>query len=288
MRKAPVVAGVDGSAEGARAARWASLDADLRGTELHLVAVNTVTVAGNTVGGPMPPSLYDMAKADYERILRDAAEDVSTIAPQVEVHTQVRVGHVAAELIECSLSGQLVVVGTRGHGEFTGMLVGSVAQALVGHARSSVLVVGQHTIDTPTTREGSVVVGVDGSASSDRALKEGFAEASARRTAIVAVHSPNARGISADAHGDDIARVRITGKEFLTEWLAPWQDLYPEVPVQQVVGEESPVRSLARHGTEAQLIVVGSRGRGGFTGLLLGSISHALLHEAPCPLMVAR
>lgn len=284
MKQIPVVAGVDGSAEGTQAVRWAARDADLRSTGLKLVAVNTMTVAGNTVGGPMAPSFYDLAEADFDRILRESGEEAFQIAPHIKVDAQTRVGNAAAELIEESWSAQLVVVGTRGRGAFTGMLVGSVAQALVGHARSSVLVVGQHAINSPAIREGGVVVGVDGSASSDRALKEGFAEASARRTALVAVHSLNERGMAAE----HAARAQTAGKEFLTERLAPWEDLYPEVPVRQVAREDSPVRSLASLGMEAQMIVVGSRGRGGFTGLLLGSVSHALLHVAPCPLMVAR
>lgn len=278
---------MDGSAISRQGARWAAQAAQLRGTGLTLLAVDTITAAGNVVmaGAAMPQSAYDAVKADHEGVLSEVAEDLHAFAPGVAVSTEFRIGNAAAELIELSRSAQLTVVGTRGHGEFTGLLLGSVARALVGHADSSVLVVGQNEVDSAAPREGDVVVGIDGSPSSDRALSEGFAEASARRSALKAVHSPNERGLSASNGSDE---QRAEAKDFLAEHLAPWRDLHPEVPVEHVVGEQAPAGSLAHHGGKAQMIVVGTRGRGGFAGLLLGSVSHALLHTAPCPLLVTR
>lgn len=282
-KHAPVVAGVDGSDSGAQAARWAAEEAELRGTWVVLASVDTLMASTNALGGPLPQSLLDDARADCERQVRGAAEEVRAVAPHVEIDAQIRTGNAAAELIELSWSAQLVVVGTRGHGEFTGLVVGSVARALVGHSRCSVLVVGDREA---SGNAGSVVVGVDGSASGDRALKEAFAEASARGTALAAVHSPQERASSASAAGT--AERHAAAQEFLADRLGQWEDLHPEVPVRQVVGQEPPAQSLTRHSAGAQMLVVGTRGRGGFTGMLLGSVSHALLHTAPCPLLVAR
>ena len=281
-QQAAVAAGVDGSALGLRAARWAAGEAALRGAGLVLVAVDTGAVTGTTVGGPVPASVHEAARADHEHALAAAVDEVRDTAAAVEVETQLRVGNPAAELIALSRSAQLVVVGTRGHGEITGLLVGSVAQALVGHAHGSVLVVGRN--DAPdSVREGGVVVGVDGSAHGECALREGFAEASARRTALKAIHSGHDR-----RRGSRGAQRSSAGELFLTEHLAPWRKLHPDVAVQEFVDDGPAARSLAGHCSDARMIVVGSRGHGGFTGLLLGSVSHALLHTAQCPLMVAR
>lgn len=288
-RHTPVVAGVDGSTVGLQAARWAVRDAQLRGLDLLLVGVDTLmtAMAGTIGGGAMPQSLFDAAKADNERVLREAADDVAGLAPDVEVITQARMGNAAAELIECSRAARLLVVGTRGHGEVTGLLVGSVARALVGHAHSSVLVVGEEDVDSSALRLGNVVVGIDGSAPGERALKEGFAEAEARQTALKAVHSPHGATRAAKVSEQD-DEARSAAENFLDEHVGPWQEIHPDVPVQKIVGDEPPAQSLGHHGRDAQMLVVGSRGRGGFAGLLLGSVSHALLHTAPCPLMVAR
>lgn len=282
-KHAPVVAGVDGSDVGAQAPRWAAREAELRGTWVVLTAIDTLIASSNAMGGPLPQSLLDEARQDCEHQVQRAAEDVRAFAPHVERETQVRTGNAAAELIELSWSAQLVVVGTRGHGEVTGMLVGSVARALVGHARCSVLVVGKQEVDEAT---GPVVVGLDGSASSDRALKEAFAEASGRRATLLAVYSSNDRAGSANAAG--AGDRRTAAEEFLSGRLAQWRSVYPDVPVEQVVGEQPPAQSLAHHSSGAQMLVVGTRGRGGFTGMLLGSVSHTLLHTAPCPLLVSR
>lgn len=272
-KNAPVAAGVDGSAAGAHAARWAAYEAELRSTGLVLVTVDTVTMSAEPFGGPISRSMYDSVNDDSKRVLRETAEDVRVRAPGIVVDARIHRGGIAAKLIELSWSTQLLVVGTRGHGEFTGLLVGSVAQALVGHARSSVLVASEQELDASLARKGSVVIGVDGSVSSDRALKEGFAEASARQSMVKAVHSPNVRGALANSRNDDAER-RAETKEFLAKHLGPWQALYPQVPVECIVGEQSAARSLVHYGKEAKMIVVGSRGRGGFTGLVLGSVSH--------------
>jgi nucleotide-binding universal stress UspA family protein len=138
-----------------------------------------------------------------------------------------------------------------------------------------------------------VVVGVDGSPVSEPAIAMAFEEASTRDAELVAVHTwIDLASDSAYAH----AIRYITGWEdheaaahaVLAERLAGWQEKYPEVVVRRVVAQDRPVRCLLAHAEDAQLLVVGSRGRGGFTGMLDGSTSQALMYHTPCPLLVVR
>jgi len=137
------------------------------------------------------------------------------------------------------------------------------------------------------------VVGVDGSPTSEAAIAMAFEEASLRNVDLVAVHAWT--DFSSDysyayAHQFlmDWNRVETEEQELLAQRLAGWQEKYPDVMVHRAVTRDRPVHHLLEHAAQAQLLVVGSRGRGGFSGMLLGSTSQALIYHAPCPLLVVR
>lgn len=137
------------------------------------------------------------------------------------------------------------------------------------------------------------MIGFDGSAANEAAVALAFDEASPRDAELVAVYSWNefAADLSAAAarhHVVDRDAVEVAERKLLAERLAGWQEKYPDVAVRRVVARTHPVRCLLDHVADAQLLVVGSRGRGGLTGMVLGSTSQALVYDARCPLLVAR
>lgn len=173
-------------------------------------------------------------------------------------------------------------------GRISGLLLGSVAQSLAGQAGCPVVVVrGDAAGAVPT--EGPVVVGVDGSPTGEAALAFAYEAAADRSAPLVAVHA------WMDAVVDPVM-VPLLDRELmeteervvLAERLAGWAEKYPEVAVRRVVILDRPVHALLEAARDAQLLVVGSRGRSGVRGLLLGSVGHAVLHRSPCPVAVVR
>jgi nucleotide-binding universal stress UspA family protein len=142
------------------------------------------------------------------------------------------------------------------------------------------------------TAHGPVVVGVDGSPTSEAALAFAFDEASTRGAVLVAVMTSqdftvdSAYNVSRMAA--DWAQVEEDERRLLAQRLAGWQEKHPDVDVHRVVLRDRPARALMRYAAQAQLLVVGSHGHGGFTGMLIGSTSQALVHHAPCPLAIVR
>jgi len=181
------------------------------------------------------------------------------------------------------------VVGARGHGAVTGLLLGSVSQHVSRHAPCPVVVVREQA--DPKARR--IVVGVDGSPSGDNAIGFAFDAASRNEAPLVAIHAwhdvtaSRVVGPSYAALANVAERI-AAGERLLAEALAGWAEKYPDVTVTREAIPVHPARVLADATEHAALVVVGSRGRGEFTGLLLGSVSQAVLHHARCPVAVAR
>jgi nucleotide-binding universal stress UspA family protein len=286
---AAVVVGTDGSAGSAAAVRWAARTAADRGRALHIVHCT------NPIADRTPRSAYDAfifatmqdIRSAAERVLAGAREDALDAAPQVILTTELATGNPARALIDASAHAHLVVVGAA---ESAGTLahLGSTLLAVSSHAHGSVVVVrGQD----PDTRSGPVVVGVDGSSVGEPAIAAAFAEASERGSELVAVHawSDLSRG---DFAGSSYLELPlpdfdIAEEALLAERLAGWIEQYPDVVVRREIELYGPRERLATWSQTASLIVVGSRGRGGFSGLLLGSTSNWLVQHADCPVMVA-
>lgn len=276
-----VVVGVDGSDVAMDAVSWAAEEAALRRRALRVVHGFLWPAYG--AGGAF---MYDPAVTD----LRDAADAVVTAAiehakqavPEVECTGEVIPGAAAPTLIRESRGAELLVVGSRGLGGFTGLLVGSVGVTVAAHAASPVVVVRPRTTGRGVGA-GRVVVGVDGSETAGHAVRFAFEEATRRRVGLTAVYGGEGDLPAADADAAHAAGVRL-----LADALAECRERHPEVDVTEHVLPGPPAQALIDAGEGALLVVVGSRGRGGFRGLLLGSVSQALLHHAPGPVAIVR
>jgi nucleotide-binding universal stress UspA family protein len=174
------------------------------------------------------------------------------------------------------------VVGERGLGGVARLVVGSVSVGVSGHALCPVVVVRG-----APAREGPVVVGVDGTGAAEAAVGFAYEEAALRRAPLLAVHAWR-DGPAEPAPVPDRAAVEERGRAVLAERLAGWGAKYPDVEVVRLVAREAAADLLVEQSAGAALVVVGSRGRGALTGLVLGSVGHALLHRSGCPVAVLR
>lgn len=291
----PVVVGVDESDSARAAVRWAAAEAARRGAPLRLVAAFAPIPAGH-VGNPGLGTSYRRVMTESARaVLTSAAALAVEIAPGVATEAELRTGFPVPVLLDESERAVLTVVGSRGLGGFTGLLVGSVAVALAARGGSPVAVVrgdtGEGDPGDGGTAEGDrpVVVGVDGSPTSESALALAYEEAALRSAPLVAVHTWLDDMLEpALAPVIDWAALETEESALLAQRLAGWSEKYPDVEVRRLVVRDRPARALVAESAGAALVVVGSRGRGGAAGLLLGSVSHALLQHAHCPVLVAR
>ncbi|MET7990931.1 universal stress protein [Amycolatopsis sp. NPDC005232] len=283
-----VLAGVDGSASALHAAVWAAEVAVRRGALLRLVQAYVVPSPG--VSGMAVTAVREGFQSLAESGVAEAEGAVLAKWPSVRIERAVvEGGRVGVLLRECA-DAEVVVLGSRGLGGFTGLLIGSTAVSLAAHAPCPVVVVRGRRPDDPPPVAGPVLVGLDGSPDSNDALGYACEEAAARGTALVAVHTwneitPEGKLRAAGTRPEDVA---ATERRRVDEQLAPWREKFPDLPIDVVVVRGRPVRTLLELGADAQLVVVGSRGRGGFTGMLLGSTSQALLVHSACPVAVVR
>ncbi len=287
----PIVVGVDGSTSALHAAGWAANVASRRHLPLRLVFASNSVAFGYGAWLAPPQSYFDELQASSERLLEDVETAIRRDHPDLEIAVQLQTASPIPTLIAQSDEARLLVLGSRGTGGFGGMLAGSTAVALVAHGHCPVAVIRGASPDAVPPTEGPVVVGVDGSRTSDAALATAFDEASWRGVDLVAVHSWLEDAADKDLlqRGDAAwAQVEQNEGEVLAERMAGWQEKYPDVAVRRVLTQGKPVERLLEHAARAQLIVVGSRGRGGIRGMLLGSTSQALIYHATCPLLVVR
>ncbi|KZB85817.1 universal stress protein [Amycolatopsis regifaucium] len=287
-----VVVGIDGSGSAKRAAVWAAAEAVKRGKRLRLVHVYAVPQVRLPAVVPSAEALRSGFEAQGARWLAEACDAVAEGYPDLIVESAAREWAPVAALIQESLTATLIVLGSRGLGGFTGLLVGSTAVALAQHGHCPIVVARGRRPDDIPPEVGSVVVGTDGSESSDAALAFAFDEASLRGTDLIVVRVWNevTDHESARAHAltVDPDAIESAERQALDEQLVPWRAKYPDLYVETVVARGRPVRALLGFGERAQLLVVGSRGRGGFQGMLLGSTSQALVAHSECPVAVVR
>jgi nucleotide-binding universal stress UspA family protein len=220
-------------------------------------------------------------------MLEELVASLRSAYPAVDIQFQQVALGAAPALIEASRDAELVVIGHRGLGGFGELLLGSVGAQVSAHAHAPVIVVRPE----PAGPDAPVVVGVDGSAGSEPAIEFAFREAAARGVPLDAVHVYWARAADTlrDPDADADARARAEAEAVLDSALRPWEARFPDVGVRrQPVHSLNPEYCLVELSRTAGLVVVGSRGRGGFAGLLLGSVSQALVHHASCPVAVVR
>ncbi|MEV6336005.1 universal stress protein [Nocardia vinacea] len=292
LASAEVVVGTDGSEAADLAVRWAAETASQRGRGLRIVHGLDLAAAGSVYGmyDVIMPPVIDAIRREGADVLRTARRLAHQIDPGLTVETELSEANPAHLLIELSEAAHLVAIGAAGSGGTLSYL-GSTLLAVASHGRGAIVVVRDTGTEQQTRRVGPVVLGIDGGPASTAAVGAAFAEASERRTRLVAVHAWS------DLYFDRIAGLpyavcdhdaETTGQAILAEQLAGWQEKYPDVQVIRKVYLSGPRQALREWSRSAQLLVVGSRGRGGFRGLLLGSTSDALVQTAHCPVMVVR
>lgn len=289
-----ITVGVDGSTGAAAAVRWAAKIASRRHLELRIV--HGLQVAGLYYGGGLSgigaETLFDAILADGQRAVADARTAALSVDNELVITSEVPNDPPVPRLIDESRHARMLVVGATGSGGFTGMLVGGTAASVVAHAHCPVAVVRGRHGSTAVPDSGPVAVGVDGSPNSEQALAIAFEEASLRAAPLVAVHAwtdltyEDTRGTARIPV--DPAALAEEEERLLGQRLAGWGEKYPDVEVRREVVRDRPRHALLNASAEAQLVVVGSRGRGGFTGMLLGSTSQALVQHAECPVLVVR
>ena len=175
------------------------------------------------------------------------------------------------------------MVGCRGRGALRRGLLGSVSTGLIHHAHCPVAVIHDKV---PSLMQ-PVLVGIDGSPASELATAIAFDEASWRGVDLVPLHTWSDAEVS-DVPSQEWSAQQAAAEEPLAERITGWQDRYPDVSVEGVVVWDQPARRLLDQSESTQLVIVGSHGRGGFTGMLLGSVSTAVVHGARIPVIVAR
>ncbi|MFE3099014.1 universal stress protein [Nocardia tengchongensis] len=291
LAAAPVVVGVDGSEGAARALRWAVEYAAQHRRRLHIVHGMDLVGVSRGVGtyAVATQPLIDSVKAAGQALIARALVVAGEYDPAVQVTSSMSGDTAAQLLIEDSANAFAVVIGASATAGTLAHL-GSTLFAVTSHARGAIIVVRPDPYTGGAVRTtGPVVVGVDGSKTSEVAIGAAFAEASERRTGLVAMHAWSdwdtgqfAGDVSAAMTGnlDDIEEA------VLAERLAGWQEKFPDVEVTREVAVAGPAAELTELSKTAQLVVVGNRGRGGFAGLLLGSTAHYVVQHAHCPVMV--
>jgi nucleotide-binding universal stress UspA family protein len=279
-----VTVGVDGSPDSRAALAWAAREAVHRHVGLRLVHAHIPPLPDPI--NPYPAPVYQDAVHAARVLLAAEADHVSGEYPELSVQRVLVAGAPAGVLVEESRTAGLLVLGARGRGGFTRLLTGSVATQVADHAHSPVVVV-RHDVQP----DGPVLVGVDGSAHSSAALGFAFDYAAAHGLPLVALYAwralpPGNLGPVTVWHYDPDQAAQEAAR-LLAEQLAGWSTKYPDVPVTpRPVLSFNPAETLVDASPTASLVVVGCRGRGGFAGLLLGSVSRTLVHHAHAPLAV--
>ncbi|MBX7431839.1 universal stress protein [Mycobacterium sp. Y57] len=285
-----IVVAVDGSSPADDALTWAVREAALRATPLTLVHVVPPPMVLSWPGTPATPGFTDWQREEGEKLLKGAIETAEKLATDlpgtVSITSEMFFGGIISTLMEMSEDADLLVVGCRGVGAMSRAVLGSVSSAMVHHARCPVAVIHD---DTPLDglADAPVVVGVDGSPASEAATAIAFDEASRRGVVLVSVHAWSDTA-AIEYPGITYETMQGLGEEVLGERLAGWSERYPDVEVRRVVACDRPAHQILEEAEKAQLVVVGSHGRGGFTGMLLGSVSTKVIHGTKVPVIVAR
>jgi nucleotide-binding universal stress UspA family protein len=292
-----VLVGVDGSAPSLRGLDWAAAHAAAHGYRLHLVCSYSIPSFSTAALDGGYAALDDTAIQQGARAVLEEAE-ARVARSGVPVTSDVATGDAAAVLIELSRGAATVVVGTRGRGGFAERLLGTVSSALPAHAHCPTVVVPsrQHAAEGEAVplsgRVRRIVVGVDGSPAAEAALEHAIVEAEtwgAELTAVAGVPMGSGSGLlawlpAAQDH-EQVLRDVAEGLDVVVDRALV---AHPGVQVRRHVLDGTGAALLTEFSTAVDLVVVGSRGRGGFAGLLLGSTSQAVLHHAVCPVMVVR
>ncbi|GAA2086553.1 universal stress protein [Actinomadura alba] len=280
---APIVVGTDGSAPAERAVAWAADDAARRRRPLRIVHAIEQWVFDTPLG--TPPGMRESLTEAGLRILAQAKTVAHERRPEVEVTTELIEKGSGAGLCDQSRRAFEIVLGHRGLGGFTSLLLGSTGLRVAGHAHGPVVIVrGDHT-----AAGGDVTVGVDLPEVSVETLEYAFDAAgtrSGRLTIVYAWDLPTPL-VAGDYVIDETA-IERSAQRSLTKTLEPWRKRYLDVEVIEKAVRGHPASALVDASEHADLLVIGSHGRSRLGLVHLGSVAHGVVHHAHCPVAVVR
>ncbi|OBF83798.1 universal stress protein UspA [Mycobacterium sp. 852002-51163_SCH5372311] len=289
IRPLGIVVGADGSPASNAAVCWAAREAAMRNVALTVVhVVNTAVATWPPI--PYPETLGLWLDSEGRQVIADAiriAEDTARANRKITIKTEVVYSTPVPALVEMSSNAEMLVVGCSGRGLLARGLLGSVSSSVVRHAHCPVAVVRDEDPLMPYPRRAPVLLGIDGSPASELATAIAFDESSRRGVDLIALHAWSDVSVF-ELPGLDWSAVQAEAERSLAERLAGYQEGYPDVTVHRLVVCDRPARQLVEKSDSAQLVVVGSHGRGGLTGMLLGSVSNAVVHAVRMPVIVAR
>ena len=280
-----IVVAIDGSVSALNAARWAAAEAVARGRGLTLAHALVPPVMGGGFSMGLPPRLDIL-----DTMREEAMTELGKIADGLEgddITIEIQIGSASALMIQASESADLLVLGSRGHGGFKGLLVGSVGTQVASHAQCPTVILREQ----PRASAHQVVVGIDGSPHSLAAIAFAFDEASRHGWELVAIHAWDVPAFDLivtpqGAVPFPLADVADSEIRLAAEVLAGFRTDYPDVTVQERLVRAPAVQAILEASVDAALIVVGTRGHGLAVGAVLGSVSNGLLHRASVPVAV--
>jgi nucleotide-binding universal stress UspA family protein len=283
----PIVVGVDGSEQSTAAVRWAAREAHRRHAPLRVVHAWVWPLyrvpLGPAPGAPPGAGL----RAAAESVLAAACSTAHTVARDLSVETSLEVGTAVPVLLRAADGAALLVVGNRGLGGFTGLLLGSTGIAVSARARCPVVVMrgNEH-------RGGPVVVGIEGSAHTEAVLACAVEEASLRSAPLLLGHAFTIallrRHLEASGYADAVTEGRDKGHALLDAAVRRLAVDRPDLTVTVRLTDRSAAQELVDASTSAELVVVGSQGAGQVSGMLVGSTAHALIHNSSSPVLLSR
>ena len=285
-----IVVGVDGSEGSIEAMRWAAHEAARHRLTMHVMTCAELPVAveaGMVGAGGYTGHTMEALVADQEDINHRAVMLARSFGLGIEVSGETVLGSPAYAILSAAHDYDTVVVGATSHPGRLADLLGSVATVVAHRATGPAVIV--HGTGRRDTRLGRIVVGVDGSPSCDAALMWAAGEAEVSGAEIVLVHGwsyPYA-GLRAGVN-EPRDEMRLDAMRTLEASTSRLREIAPGIECQSIVSEHAPAKALIDAAANADLVVVGSRGRGGFSALLLGSVSRTVLQHAPCPVVVVR
>lgn len=285
-----ITVGFDGSEPALAALDWAADHARRRGLPLRVVTAVEIPVRLPAYPPVPVPDVRAAAEQEGKRILDQAVARCQTTAPDLDLTATVEVQTPIRALLHAARASALLVVGCRGHKPLENFFLGSVSTAVSAHAHCPVAVVRGGRQAGP---DAPVVAGIDGSERDDATLAAAFDEAASYHAPLVVGYAWNDISMlptlgTAIAAWPTWDALRDEATVLVERQLADWRAKYPTVPVTTRVACERPAAFLLDLARSAGLLVVGSHGRGGFTGMLLGSVARRLVHHADCPVLVVR
>jgi nucleotide-binding universal stress UspA family protein len=282
------VVGIDGSAISQRAVEFAADEAALHGGELEIVYAvelpTDVDFYGMTIAGPQIEVLQHYG----DELLTAAAAKVKDSHPDLPTTTKSVIGNPTWVLIGASEDAAAIIVGSRGLGAVKGAFLGSVSSRLSTEASCPVFVISENE-ERPTS--GPIVVGVDDSEFGTAALAFALAQAAARKTSVRAISAYRAPALAAPVEPELLVALQTSEAQEAERVLTTAVERAvteetKDVEVEKVTVEDSPANAIIEQSKDAQLIVVGSHGKGFIKRLFLGSVSRQVLSDADRPVVV--